>query len=372
MAAATPTATDLGVYLHVPFCAHRCDYCAFATWTDRSDLAERYLDACAAQAAEELVGAPAPTSVFVGGGTPSLVAAEHLGRVIAGFGAAPDAEITVECNPDDVTDDLVAAYVEAGVNRLSIGVQSMDPDVLVALGRTHDPANVHRATGCARRAGIDFNVDLIYGAKGESIESWIATVHAAIELAPVHISAYGLTVEAGTPLAKDPARHPDDDDQATKYRVASALLEGAGFEWYEISNWSRPGHRCRHNLTYWIGGDYVAVGCAAHGYRRGRRYWNIYTPERFIAAVDQGRSPVAGSEELEPDAARIERLELLLRTGAGVPLDAFTDDDLRGPLEGLVHRNERVPEDWGVGDGPRWVLTERGRLLETEVAFRLR
>lgn len=366
--------------MHVPFCAHRCDYCAFATWTDRTALADAYLDACAVQAAADLDGAR-PTSVFVGGGTPSLVDGRRLGALIAGFDAAPGAEITVECNPDDVTHELVASYVDAGVNRISMGVQSMDPLVLRALGRTHEPANVRRAVDVVHDAGLAFNVDLIYGAAGESITSWEATLDAALVLEPVHVSAYALTVEAGTPLAKDRSRHPDDDDQAIKYGLANERLEAAGFEWYEISNWAKPGHRCAHNLTYWLGGDYAAVGCAAHGYRAGRRYWHVYTPERFIAAVTEGRSPVAGSEVLGEDAARIERLELLLRTGAGVPIDAFDTADVGGGrtagvagagLEGLVQRVERVDPVWEVGDGPRWLLTERGRLLESEVAFRLR
>ncbi|HET8930905.1 MAG TPA: radical SAM family heme chaperone HemW [Acidimicrobiales bacterium] len=366
------SAERFGVYIHIPFCVHRCDYCAFATWTDRTGLAPRYLDACIHQAARAVADAPEVTSVFVGGGTPSLVDPRHLGRLIAATGAGPGAEITVECNPDDVTDERLAVLADAGVNRLSIGVQSMDPEVLASLGRTHDPSNVHRAAEAAHAAGIDFNIDVIYGGKGESVESWEATLGAVVALEPVHVSAYALTVEAGTPLAKDPARHPDDDDQATKYRITSDTLDGAGFEWYEISNWARPGHRCVHNLTYWLGGDYAAVGCAAHGYRAGRRYWHVYTPERYIDALCEGHSPVAGSEVLDADAARIERLELLLRTGAGVPIDALDPVDVDGDLVGLVYLADQVAASWGVGSTPRWLLTERGRLLENEVAFRLR
>ncbi len=366
-----PRSQRFGVYIHIPFCSHRCDYCAFATWTDRTGLAPRYLDACIHQASRAVADAPEVTSVFVGGGTPSLVDPHHLGRVIAATGAGGDAEISVECNPDDVTAERLAAFVDAGVNRLSIGVQSMDPEVLASLGRTHDPANVHRAVAAAHDAGIGCNVDVIYGATGESLSSWEATLDRVVALEPVHVSAYALTVEAGTPLAKDRARHPDDDDQAAKYRIAAEKLAAAGFEWYEISNWARPGHRCEHNLTYWLGGDYAAVGCAAHGYRAGRRYWHVYTPERFIDALCEGHSPVAGSEVLDADAARLERLELLLRTGAGVPVDALDPADVDGDLAGLVHRVESVDDTWGVGDAPRWLLTERGRLLENEVALRL-
>ncbi len=366
------TSEPLGVYVHIPFCRHRCDYCAFATWTDRTELAGRYLDACITQAHRDLADAPKPTSVFVGGGTPSLVSPDHLGRLITSLDAASGAEVTVECNPDDVSAELVASLAAAGVNRLSIGVQSMVPSVLAALGRTHDPANVHRAAEAAHEVGLDFNVDLIYGARGETIRQWQQTLAAAVSLGPVHISAYGLTVEPGTPLARRPERHPDDDDQATKYRIATEMLGEAGFDWYEISNWARPGRRCRHNLTYWIGGDYVAVGCAAHGYRGGRRYWHVHTPERFVAAVDERRCPEAGSETLDDDARRLERLELLIRTGAGVPCDALDPADVAGDLAGLVRTVRRVDADWGVGDGPRMVLTERGRLLANEVALRLR
>ena len=226
--------------------------------------------------------------MFVGGGTPTLVDPDHLVRLIESLGARPGAEVTVECNPDDVTKSMLAIFASAGVNRLSIGVQSMDPVVLKALGRTHDPDNVRRAADAAHTVGLPFNIDLIYGAQGETVASWEATVKTALTLEPVHVSAYGLTVEAGTPLAKDRARYPDDDDQAAKYQLATALLGGAGYEWYEISNWARPGHQCLHNLTYWLGGEYVAVGCGAHGYVGSQRYWHIHTPERFIAAGRRG------------------------------------------------------------------------------------
>ncbi len=310
--------------------------------------------------------------MFVGGGTPSLVDPARLGEVIAAVDVAPGAEITVESNPDDITVEWVRAVADAGVNRLSIGVQSLDPAVLRSLGRTHDPDNVQRAAEAAHAAGLAFNVDLIYGAAGESRASWERTVRGALALEPAHVSAYALTVEPGTPLASQPARHPDDDDQAAKYLAASSLFADAGFEWYEISNWARPGARCRHNLTYWVGGDYLAVGCAAHGYVGGRRYWHVRTPERYVDAVQSGRRPEAGSETLDADARRLERLELLIRTGAGVPVDALADQDLTGPLVGLVARVARVDAEWGVGDGPRLVLTERGRLLANEVALRLR
>jgi oxygen-independent coproporphyrinogen-3 oxidase len=271
---------------------------------------------------------------------------------------APGCEITVECNPDTVTPELVTAYAAGGVNRVSLGVQSMVDHVLVALGRTHDPANVRRAVELVRAAGIPtFNLDLIYGGTGESLDDWRRTVDGALALDPPHVSAYALTVEPGTPLADDPDRYPDDDDQAEKYLVAADALEGAGLAWYEISNWSRPGHECRHNQLYWSMGEYQAFGCAGHSHRDGRRFWNVRTPERYIDAVNAGRPPEAAGERLDDDARRLEALQLAVRTRAGVPTGSLPVDELGD----LVTRT-----------GEQVVLTRRGRLLANEVALRLR
>jgi putative oxygen-independent coproporphyrinogen III oxidase len=350
------------VYIHVPFCAARCDYCAFATWTDRHDLQGAYLDACRLDIERHVAaGLPAATSVFVGGGTPSMVDPAALARVLAAVPLASSCEVTVECNPDTVTPALVSAYVAASVNRISLGVQSMAHHVLASLGRTHDPASVARAVSLVRSAGIPtFNLDLIYGAAGESVDDWRRTVDSALELDPPHISAYGLTVEPGTALADDPARHPDDDDQAEKYLATASLLEAAGLAWYEISNWARPGHECRHNRLYWSMGEYQAFGCAGHSHRAGRRFWNVRTPERYIDAVTAGRSPEAAGERLDGPDRRIEALQLALRTRAGVPAGSFDPADL-DELEGLVARR-----------GSQVVLTVEGRLLANEVALRLR
>jgi oxygen-independent coproporphyrinogen-3 oxidase len=349
-----------GLYLHVPFCRHRCDYCAFATWTDRSHLAERYLAACRRQVLEAVAaGLPPVTSAFVGGGTPTLVDPELLLAVLEAVPLAPGAEVTIECNPDDLDEARARAYADGGVTRLSVGVQSMDVEVLAALGREHDPSNVRRAAAAAHAAGLDLNLDLVYGASGETLAQWEATLDAAIALEPHHVSAYGLTVEAGTPLAADPARHPDDDTQADQYQLATGRLGAAGFEWYEISNWARPGHECRHNLLYWTGGEYLAVGCAAHGHRDGRRSWNLRTPERYVAAIEAGRSPEAGAEELAADERRVEGLQLAIRTKRGVAR-ADVADAVLAELDGLVEE---------VGD--RVVLTTDGRLLANEVAIRL-
>ncbi len=353
-----------GVYLHVPFCRRRCDYCAFATWTDRLDLAQRYLAACRRQVVEAVGAGMAPvTSVFVGGGTPTLVPAAELLAVLAAVPLVPGAEVTVEANPDDVTPELLGAYADGGVNRLSLGVQSMVPSVLDSLGRTHDVANVHRAAEAAHEVGLAFNVDLIYGAAGETVGEWSTTIDQALRLEPAHVSAYGLTVEAGTPLAADTARHPDDDDQADKYMLATDRLAAAGYRWYEISNWAKPGHECRHNQLYWSQGDYLGVGCAAHSHHSGRRWWNLRTPERYVEAVEAGRSVEAGHESLDPDRRRFERWELALRTNEGVPADAF-EPGSREYLRPLLRT--------AAGDPGQLTLTIPGRLLANEVAVHLR
>ena len=348
-----------GAYIHIPFCARRCDYCAFATWTDKIDLIDRYVSAVVTEIEQAIAaGMPECTSVFVGGGTPSLLRSELIGRVLDAIPLAPDAELTVECNPDDVTPPLLSTYREHGVNRVSIGVQSMAPHVLNALGRSHDPENVRRAVDAVQASGIaTFNVDLIYGAVGETIGDWERTLDEVLALAPPHVSAYGLTVEAGTPLADDPARHPDDDDQADKYVIADARLNAVGLENYEISNWARPGHECRHNLLYWSEGDYTGFGCAAHSHRAGRRWWNLRTPERYLAAIESGNSAEGGFEVLDGPARRVEALQLALRLRGGVPARALPVDQLPGLVE--------------VRDG-RAVLTVAGRLVANDLSLRLR
>ena len=345
----------------MPFCAARCDYCAFATWTDRHHLQHSYLDACRTDVERAVAaGLPSATSIFVGGGTPSLVEPARLVDVLDAVPRADGCEVTVEANPDTVTADLMDAYVRGGVTRVSLGVQSMVAHVLAALGRTHDPANVRRAVDAVREAGLaTFNLDLIYGGAGETLDDWRRTLDAALALDPPHVSAYALTVEPGTPLADDPARHPDDDDQADKYLAAGEALEAHGLAWYEISNWARPGHECRHNQLYWSMGEYQAFGCAGHSHRDGRRFWNVRTPERYIDAVEAGRSPVAAGERLDDDARRLEALQLAVRTRGGVPATAFP----AGALGGLG--------DLVVADGDRVVLTTQGRLLANEVALRL-
>ncbi|MFZ8997407.1 MAG: radical SAM family heme chaperone HemW [Ilumatobacteraceae bacterium] len=354
-----PATHPFGVYVHIPFCASKCDYCAFATWTDRHHLTEAYLEALALEIARAVeAGLPLATSIFVGGGTPSLVDPDRLMDVVAAIPTAGGAEVTVECNPDDVSDALLRPYVAAGVNRISLGVQSMASHVLGTLGRRHDRANVERAVTSIRDAGIaTFNLDLIYGAAGESTADWAETLDAVLTLDPPHVSAYALTIEPGTPLAGRPEAHPDDDDLADKYDLADERLVRAGRSNYEISNWALPGHECRHNLLYWRQQDYRGFGCAAHSHEAGRRWWNVRTPDRYVELVASGASTEAAGETLDESTRRFERLELMLRMREGVPVDAL---DGRA-LPGLV---ERVAD--------RWVLTRSGRLLANEIATRLR
>ncbi len=351
-----PRSRPFGVYIHIPFCRHRCDYCAFATWTDRDHVIDDYLDALRRDISRAAL-APV-SSVFVGGGTPTRVPAEDLASVLAAVPLAPGAEVTVECNPDDVTVEMMQIYAAAGVNRVSLGVQSMVPSVLASLGRTHVPANVERAVEAVRAAGLPtFNLDIIYGGAGESLGDWRATLRGVLALDPPHVSAYALTIEAGTPLAEDPSRHPDDDDLADKYELADDLLTAAGLENYEVSNWAKPGHECRHNVLYWQQGNYLGFGSAAHSHRDGHRWWNVRTPERYVAAVCDGESTEAAGENLDDETRRIEGLQLALRMKDGVPASAL---DLDG-LEGLI-----------VTDGERVRLTRHGRLLANEVSLRLR
>lgn len=354
---------SVGAYVHVPFCAKRCDYCAFATWTDRGHLQDRYVAGLVAEVRKAVSDGLGPvTSVFFGGGTPSLVEPSSLMSVLDAIPLHPDAEVTVEANPDTVTGEMLDTYLASGVNRISLGVQSMVPHVLAGLGRTHDPDNVTSAAAeVASRPFRSWNLDLIYGGAGETDGDWVRTVEAVLELGVPHVSAYALTVEAGTPLAEDSSRHPDDDRQAERYVVADEMFRAAGLDWYEISNWARPGHQCRHNHLYWDQGDYIGFGCAAHSHRSGRRWWNRRTPERYLEAVESGSSAEAAGEELSMEERTLEGLQLALRTRRGVPVAAVDPRDLEGPLQGLLDET---------ADG-RLVLTTRGRLLANEVAVRL-
>jgi oxygen-independent coproporphyrinogen-3 oxidase len=352
--------SEFGVYVHVPFCAKRCDYCAFATYTDRDHLMDRYVAACIAELERARAAGriPPATSIFFGGGTPSRLESEALTSILDAVERAEDAEVTVECNPEDASPERFATYRAAGVTRLSFGVQSTSAHVLSDLGRRHRPEPLTNLAAMVADAGFTtWNLDLIFGAVSESDDDWEESLADVVAAGAPHVSAYALTVEPGTPLAADPLRHPTDDVQARRYERAEAVLSSAGYRWEEISNWAQPGHGCRHNRLYWDQGDYLGVGSAAHSHRAGRRWWNVRTPDRYLAAIEAGRSPMAGEEVLSPGQREFERLSLALRTPAGVPDDALPDAP---DLDGLVERN----------DG-RCVLSVRGRLLANALTARL-
>jgi oxygen-independent coproporphyrinogen-3 oxidase len=351
-------APPFGVYVHIPFCRHRCDYCAFATWDDRPHLLDSYVEGLRLEIEAAAGGLAEATSVFFGGGTPSLLTPAQVASVLDGLRLAAGAEVSLECNPETVDAERLVGYRHAGVTRISLGAQSLADHVLVALDRAHDGATVVGAAEAVAAVGFDsWNLDLIYGTVGETLDDWTGTLARAVELGPPHVSAYGLTVEAGTPLAADTSRFPDDDDQADKYHLAEEALGSAGLVNYEVSNWARPGHECRHNLLHWHQGDYRGFGCAAHSHQAGRRWWNVRTPERYLALVAAGESVVAADERLDEAGRRLEGLQLLLRTRRGVPASALDADGLEGLVEA---RDDRL------------VLTADGRLLANEVALRLR
>jgi len=351
-----------GVYVHIPFCAKRCDYCAFATFTDRHHLQGEYVQALRKHIRTLVAGGMQPaTSVFVGGGTPTMLPADELLSVLVEIPLAARAEVTVECNPDDITLEMMQQYLRGGVNRVSIGVQSTVDHVLQSLGRTHNPENVQRAVAHVKQSGFStFNLDIMYGAAGESLADWQQTVADVVALEPPHVSAYGLTIEANTPLASQTERHPDDDDQADKYEWVDQRFADAGMLNYEISNWSLPGHECAHNYLYWMQGNYDGIGCAAHAHRDGTRWWNVRTPDRYIEMIDAGEVPVSSSEVLDEETKLLEEMQLLIRTREGVPTAAFSPDD-RSLLEGLIELRD-----------DRYVLTRAGRLMANEVSIRLR
>ncbi len=332
-------------------------------FTDRHHLHRTYVDALLSDIRSAAEDGAVFRSVFVGGGTPSLVDSSLLAEVLRALPMSEGAEVTVESNPDDVTEAWVTAVREAGMTRLSLGVQSTVDHVLSSLNRRHNRANVANAIAAVQRVGVpSLNVDLIYGAVGESVDDWRQSVDEAISWGTTHISAYALTVEGGTALATDAARAPDEDDQADKYELASELLGAAGFANYEVSNWARPGFECEHNWTYWRQGSYLGFGCAAHSHVDGHRWWNVRTPDRYIDKISSGLSPVSASERLDSAARALEALQLSLRTREGVPERSFADADLADLVAGgLIDVNDSTAR-----------LSVRGRLVANAVTHLLR
>jgi oxygen-independent coproporphyrinogen-3 oxidase len=373
--------TPFGVYLHVPFCRVRCGYCDFNTYTStelRGARQDQYADTLLREVAlaRRVLGdagalRPAQT-VFFGGGTPTLLPAGDLARMLHGvkdaFGLTPDAEITVEANPDTVTPAVVRELAASGVTRLSIGMQSARPHVLAALDRTHDPANVSTAVAAARDAGLAVSVDLIYGAPGESLDDWRASLESAIEFEPDHLSAYALIVEDGTKLARQIRRGevaaPDDDLQADMYELADDLLGAAGLHWYEVSNWARDdSQRSRHNLAYWRGSDWWGFGPGAHSHVAGLRWWNVKHPAAYAQRLAAGESPAAARERPDATARQLESVLLRSRIREGLAV-AELDVGAQRAVTGLVDDGLLGADSASSG---RIVLTRRGRLLADTV-----
>ncbi|CCW10704.1 MULTISPECIES: radical SAM family heme chaperone HemW [Rhodococcus] len=367
-----------GVYVHVPFCASRCGYCDFNTYTagelGTSASPQSWLEGLHSELdiAARLLGAPAAQTVFVGGGTPSLLGADGLSQVLAAvrssFGLAPGAEVTTESNPESTSPEFFDGIRGAGYTRVSLGMQSAAPHVLAVLDRTHTPGRAVAAAGEARAAGFDHvNLDLIYGTPGERDEDLDASLDAVLAADVDHVSAYALIVEDGTALARRVRRGelpaPDDDVLAARYERIDARLEAAGLTWYEVSNWARaddPSARCAHNLGYWDGGDWWGAGPGAHSHVGGVRWWNVKHPARYADALAAGGLPVGGSELLTAGDVHTERVMLEVRLRTGLPLDVLAPEERRAA--------ETVVAD-GLADlrAGRLVLTDRGRLLADAV-----
>ncbi|HYB80565.1 MAG TPA: radical SAM family heme chaperone HemW [Mycobacterium sp.] len=363
-----------GVYVHVPFCITRCGYCDFNTYTP-AELGGVNPDAWLLALRTELelaaarLDAPAVNTVFVGGGTPSLLGGERLvkllGMVRECFALAPDAEVTTEANPESTWPDFFDAIRAAGYTRVSLGMQSVAPRVLATLDRVHSPGRASAAAREAMAAGFEHvNLDLIYGTPGESDDDLRRSVDAAIEAGVDHVSAYALLVEEGTALARRIRRGelaaPDDDVLADRYELVDARLSAAGMTWYEVSNWSRPGAECRHNLGYWDGGQWWGAGPGAHGYIGATRWWNVKHPNAYAEMLAGARLPVAGFEQLGTDALHTEDVLLKTRLRQGLPLDRL-DAAERERAEAVIADGLLVP------DGDSLVLTARGRLLADAV-----
>jgi putative oxygen-independent coproporphyrinogen III oxidase len=375
-----------GVYVHVPFCRVRCGYCDFNTYTSDELRGARQSD-YAGQAIGEirmsrrmleasgLPERPAQT-VFFGGGTPTLLPADDLVRMLDAvrgeYGLADGAEVTTEANPDSVGPEDLRRMAEGGFTRVSFGMQSAVPHVLGALDRTHDPARVPLVVGWARDAGLDVSLDLIYGTPGESLDDWRVSLESAIAERPDHLSAYALIVEDGTKLARQIRRgelsQPSDDLEADMYELADELLARAGYDWYEVSNWATDAsHRSRHNLGYWRGDDWWGIGPGAHSHVGGVRWWNAKHPSAYADRISAGVSPAIGREVLDATARETERVLLLTRIREGIDLASLTPG-ARVAVAGLI-ADDLVDAKAALSGG--LTLTRRGRLLADAVVRRL-
>jgi oxygen-independent coproporphyrinogen-3 oxidase len=383
-----PRRRPFGVYVHVPFCAARCGYCDFNTYTPAElgtedplagssigaasgaspdgwlDAVRRELDLAAAT-----VGKRRVDTVFVGGGTPSLLGAPRLAAVLAAvratFGLAPDAEVTTEANPESTSPRFFADLAAAGFTRVSLGMQSAAPHVLAVLDRRHTPGRAVAAATEAHAAGLaHVNLDLIYATPGETDDDLRASLDAVLDAGVDHVSAYALIVEDGTALARKVSRGelpaPDDDTAAGRYEIVDDVLGAAGFAWYEVSNWATtPAAACQHNVGYWLDGDWWGLGPGAHSHVDGVRWWNVKHPARYAARLAAGESPQAGREVLTEAERHTERVMLRLRLASGLPLELL-DAAGRAAAERAAADGLLAPDALAAG---RAVLTRRGRLL---------
>jgi putative oxygen-independent coproporphyrinogen III oxidase len=359
-----------GLYLHVPFCITRCGYCDFNTYTP-AELGGVNPDAWLSALGSELelaaarLDGPTVATVFVGGGTPSLLGGERLATLLdmvrEHFELAPHAEITTEANPESAWPDFFARIRDAGYTRVSLGMQSVIPHVLGVLDRIHTPNRSAASAREALEAGFEHvSLDLIYGTPGESDDDLLRSVDTAVETGVDHVSAYALVVEEGTALARRVRRGelaaPDDDVLARRYELVDERLSAAGMTWYEVSNWSRPGGECRHNLGYWDGGQWWGAGPGAHGYVGATRWWNVKHPNAYAEALAGGALPVGGFERLDGEALHTEDVLLKIRLRQGLPLDLLGEAERQ-------RAETAVADGLLVSDGDRVVLTPRGRLL---------
>ena len=389
----------LALYIHIPFCETKCPYCDFNTYAGIEVLIPSYIEALRreTEAWGQLLGRPPVRTVSLGGGTPSYVPAEGIGRVLGSvrdaFDLDPVAEITLEANPDDCSEAKLGAYPDLGVNRVSLGVQSLDDRLLKMLGRRHSAAQAVDACRAVVAAGFDnVSIDLMYGLPDQTIEDWRRTLDGASEMGPPHISLYGLTLEKGTPMerwvASGEMPEPDPDLAADMYLMAEETMARQGYRHYEISNWARPGFESRHNLVYWRNEPYLGVGPGAHSYLDGVRFWNLRSPKEYVRTVRELTAPqaldgrpmavaldtmavVERSETIDRRLEMAETLMMGLRLDTGVATDEFASRFGESPSSVYGEVIDEFTSSGLLDDGDgRLKLTDRGRILGNEVFAR--
>ena len=373
---------NLSFYVHIPYCVKRCGYCDFNTYTPAelqisdglSQISNSYIDLVIQEIeqARLSVGEATVPTIFFGGGTPSLMEATDIARVISkiknSFKLSDDCEITLETNPDTVDKQKLAAFKDAGINRISIGMQSAVGHVLKTLDRTHNPQNLPQVTQWASEVGFkDISVDLIYGTPGESLSDWQVSIDAALALPINHISAYALIVEEGTKLANAIKRgeigNVDDDLTAEKYLMADQAFSKAGFTWYELSNWSKADGESKHNSAYWLNQNWWGVGPGAHSHIDGKRWWNVKHPNLYKTKITNNESPVLDQEILEPIQIESERLMLSIRLPSGVSKESLSNEQLK-ILQPYVESGALDLNNWSAGSVS---LSLNGRLIADRI-----